>query len=198
MSHLSQELADAKRELNGVRSNNRELKNRLEGLGRPPTNTADVNALVELVCRGTQPRPIECLGMIESLFVDRCTVLESARQSAQESTQFGHGARLLTLLKTLVTDYRDTLIKSGDVEARKRFSSGEFAATESQTVVQNQALKRARTFEYNGQPVEMFSHLKIGVSDDKTKTIRVHFHWDAKSRMIIIGYCGPHLPVSTH
>ena len=198
VSHLSQELTDTKGELNRERSKNRELKNRLEGSGRPPTNTADVNALVELVCRGTQPRPIECLTILESLFGDRCTVLESAERSADESTRFGQGARLLALLKTLVTDYRDTYMERGDVEARKCFSTGEFAATESETVVQNQTLKSARTFEYKSQSIEMFSHLKIGVADDKVKTIRVHFHWDAKDRMIIIGYCGPHLPVSAH
>jgi hypothetical protein len=28
----------------------------------------------------------------------------------------------------------------------------------------------------------MFRHLKIGVADDVTKTIRVHFHWMRKKR----------------
>ena len=198
VSHLTEELADAKQKLNGERSKNRELKNRLEGSGRPPTNTADVQLLLELLCRGSQPRPIECLTVLESLYGDSCTVLESARRSADESMRFGHGVRLLTLLKTLVTDYREVYMERGDVEARKCFSPGEFAATESETVVQNQVLKNARTFEYNSQSVEMFSHLKIGVADDKVKTIRVHFHWDAIDRMIVIGYCGPHLPVSKH
>ena len=85
----------------------------------------------------------------------------------------------------------------GDVEARKCFSPSEFAATESELAIKNRALKRARTFEYNGQSVEMFSHLKIGVADDKVKTIRVHLLLDAKAQKIIVGYCGPHLPVAT-
>jgi hypothetical protein len=39
----------------------------------------------------------------------------------------------------------------------------------------------------------MLRHLKIGVGDDLTKTIRVHFHWDADREKIVIGHCGEHL-----
>jgi len=46
--------------------------------------------------------------------------------------------------------------------------------------------------------VEMFRHLKIGIADDPTQTIRVHFHWDATRRKIVIGHCGEHLPVASH
>jgi hypothetical protein len=56
----------------------------------------------------------------------------------------------------------------------------------------------SRTFEYEGEQVEMFRHLKIGVDDDATKTIRVHFHWDAERERIVIAYCGEHLPVASH
>jgi hypothetical protein len=54
------------------------------------------------------------------------------------------------------------------------------------------------TFSYDGEEVEMFRHVKIGVDDDVTRTIRVHFHWDAGKRKIVIGYCGEHLAVSSH
>ena len=57
----------------------------------------------------------------------------------------------------------------------------------------NKALRRQREFVYQGKPVEMLRHLKIGVGDDVTKTIRVHFHWDAEREKIVIGYCGEHL-----
>ena len=46
--------------------------------------------------------------------------------------------------------------------------------------------------------MEMFRHLKIGVDDDPTRTIRVHFHWDGDRQKIVIGYYGEHLPVSSH
>lgn len=62
----------------------------------------------------------------------------------------------------------------------------------------NKAMRRKRTFDYEGEPVEMFRHLKIGVDEDVARTIRVHFHWDAEREKIVIGYCGEHLPVSSH
>jgi len=44
----------------------------------------------------------------------------------------------------------------------------------------------------------MLKHLKIGVADDQTKTIRTHFHWDGERERIVIGYCGTHLSVPSH
>lgn len=74
----------------------------------------------------------------------------------------------------------------------------EYAAKESETVMGNKAMRRQRTFEYESELVEMFRHLKIGVDDDVTRTIRVHFHWDADRKKVVIGYCGEHLSVSSH
>ena len=81
----------------------------------------------------------------------------------------------------------------GDIQARTVFGKNEYAAKESETVMANKAMKRQRTFTYEGQDVEMFRHLKIGVDDDVTRTIRVHFHWDSEKQKIVIGYCGKHL-----
>jgi hypothetical protein len=113
-------------------------------------------------------------------------------------SRFGKGHELLGLLKKLVTTYRSKLLNGGDSQARAVFGQNEFAARESETVMGNKDMKRRRTFAYNGEDVEMFRHLKIGVDDDVTKTIRVHFHWDSDSQKVVIGYCGKHLPVSSH
>ena len=63
--------------------------------------------------------------------------------------------------------------------------------------MKNKTMRRQRTFEYEGKNIEMFRHVKIGVDDDVTRTIRVHFHWDAERRKIVIGYCGKHLAVAS-
>ena len=89
-------------------------------------------------------------------------------------------------------------MERGDNEARKVFGQSEYSAKESETVMGNKAMRRKRTFDYEGEPVEMFRHLKIGVDEDVARTIRVHFHWDAEREKIVIGYCGEHLPVSSH
>ena len=111
--------------------------------------------------------------------------------------QFILGRELLGLMKTLVTDYRSKLMEGGDSEARKVFGKKDYAAKESETVMANKAMRRQRTFVYEGREVEMFRHLKIGVDDDIARTIRAHFHWDADKSKIVIGYCGKHLSVSS-
>jgi hypothetical protein len=110
---------------------------------------------------------------------------------------FVFGRELLGLMKRLVPDYRTKLLAGGDNKARAVFGKREYAAKESETVMNNKAMRRQRTFEYLGKPVEMFRHLKIGVDDHLNKTIRVHFHWDSESEKIVIGYCGKHLSVSS-
>ena len=142
--------------------------------------------------------PLHCLKLIEQVYANRCTVLDSARSSARKMTRFIYGRELLDLLMRLVTMYRDQLLDGGDAKARLVFGKSEYAAKESETVMNNKAMRRQRMFDYSGTKVEMFSHLKIGVEDDPTRTIRVHFHWDGNRRKIVIGYCGEHLPVSSH
>lgn len=102
------------------------------------------------------------------------------------------------MLWRLVTEYRNKLLDSGDNEARKVFGDNEYAAKESETVMGNQAMRRLRTFAYDGEQVEMFRHLKIGIKANVMKTIQVHFHWDSEREMIVIGCCGEHLPVTSH
>lgn len=111
--------------------------------------------------------------------------------------RFVYGRQLLDMLKRLVTEYRDKLSEGGDNAARQVFGKNEYSAKESETVMSNKAMRRERTFDYDGEEVEMFRHLKIGVADDETKTIRVHFHWDAEREKIVIGYCGGHLTISS-
>ena len=142
--------------------------------------------------------PLDCLKLIEQVYVNRCTVLDSARSSARKMTRFIHGRELLDLLKRLVTTYRDALVDGGDTKARLVFGKNEYAAKESEPVMENKGMRRLRTFDYHGTKVAMFSHLKIGVADDPTRTIRVHFHWDGDRQKIVIGYCGEHLSVSKH
>ena len=132
------------------------------------------------------------------MYGGECIVLESAKESARDMNRFEHGRRLLDMLRRLVTEYREKLIAGGDNEARKVFGNNEYAAKESETVMGNQAMRRLRTFAYEGKPVEMFRHLRIGIEENVAKTIRVHFHWDSKRDKIVIGYCGEHLSVASH
>ena len=174
------------------------LKSQLENAGGGRTTDLDAEGLLSLACRPDPPTPLECIEVIDSMYGDKCIVLESARESARVMDRFIYGRQLLDLLKRLVTEYRSKLMETGDNEARKVFGKSEYAAKESETVMANRSMRRQRTFEYEGESVEMFRHVKIGVDDDVTRTIRVHFHWDADKERIVIGYCGEHLSVSSH
>jgi len=127
---------------------------------------------------------------------DHLLILPSAEQSAKAMDAFRNTRRLYEVLKQLVVDYRDLLIR-GRPDAEARHVLGNiYHANESDTVMGSSRLRGYRTFKYRGKDVVMAQHLALGVSTDISTTIRVHFMWDAEERRIVIGYAGKHLPLS--
>jgi len=201
---LESELSDSNARLTDEREKLRRqnfiiqgLKSSLENAGAGRTSNLDAESLLNLASSPGPPTPLECIEAIESVYGDRCIVLESAKDSAKDMYQFNFGRRLLDMLRRLVTEYRTKLLEGGDNEARKVFGKNEYAAKESETVMANKSMRRQRTFEYEGEEVEMFRHLKIGADENITKTIRVHFHWDPERKKIVIAYCGEHFSISS-
>lgn len=144
------------------------------------------------------PTPEKCLQVLVESYPSRIVVLDSAWKSSRKSESFKHSQRLASLFEKLATEYFEKISSGPDSEARKVFSPNEFSARESETVMNNDEMCKKRTFEYMGESVLMLRHLKIGVADSVLDTIRVHFHWDNTQRKIVIGHCGPHLPISSH
>ncbi len=197
VSEFKGNLEDARKDSARAKFTIDSLEKKLASAGGGQSSGIDAEDLLDLVCRTDLLSPLECIDLIEKMYGDRCTVLASAKDSARKMDRFVYGRQLLGLLKQLVTDYRSKLMDGGDNEARKVFGKNDYAAKESETLMASRAMRRQRTFEYEGQQVAMFRHLKIGVDDDATKTIRVHFHWDAGRKIMVIGYCGGHLPISS-
>ena len=195
VSALTDELKKAQDELSKKDFTIESLKDQLERAGDGNTSVVNAERLVEMVSRKSPPSPMECIELIQELYGDRCVILPSARSSAEKASQFMQGRELLELLNRFVTTFRSALLEGGDNQARNVFGKGEYAANESETVMNSKTLKRKRIFEYEGKPVKMFRHLKIGVADDVAKTIRVHFHWDPDRQKLAIGHCGGHLPL---
>jgi len=196
ISCLNAELEDTKDQLAQEKYTNKALKEQLTRAGAGRNTNVNADELLDLACRTDSPSPLECLNFIEKIYGDRCIILDTAKDSAREADRFLLGRQLLDLLKRLVTDFRDRLMERGDNEARHVFGKDEYAAKESETVMKNREMRRQRMFEYQGEQVEMFRHLKIGVDDNVAKTIRVYFYWDADNEKIVIGYCGKHLSIS--
>lgn len=146
----------------------------------------DVQALFD-----QSPSLESSLRIVSSVFPDRMIVLESAYESAQDSYGFRHRKKAFGLLWTLGTDYwRALAAGEGDVTARRCFGAA-YAAKESDSL--SIAGRKRRTFCYNNQEILMEKHLKIGVADNKTETLRVHFEWFGDEKLIVVGYCGGHL-----
>lgn len=192
------DLNEARNEISQKDYEIRNLKDNLQQSGKGHGSDLDVDTLMALSCQDDAPTPIDCLELIESLFGDKCVILDSAKKSARDSSSFEYGTKLLRLLWTLVTSYRDALKNGGDAQARGLLGNHNYAAKESESVMNNKEMRDLRTFTYKGENVEMFRHIKIGMEDNIRKTIRVHFHWDDERELIVIGYCGEHLPVPSH
>ena len=197
LSRFKDEYRDTQDELRRKKFDLNSLKDQLSAVGADKSIDFDPESFLQLIARKEEPSPLKCIEIIEQFYGDKCIVLDSAQRSASKS-QFISGRGLLDLLLRLVTTYRDRLLDGGDNKARRVFGRNEYAAKESETVMANKAMRRQRIFDYDGVQVEMFRHLKVGVANDPTQTIRVHFHWDGARQKIVIGYCGEHLPVSSH
>ncbi|MGH9414121.1 MAG: hypothetical protein ACRD0Y_10340 [Terriglobales bacterium] len=188
---LHAELSDAKRDKEA-------LRNHLDNSSKLRAESGDPAVLLKALCEKDAPGPAQCLSWLQQFFPASCVVLESAFKSARASS-FADGRKLLDLLLRLVVDYRQKLVDgNGDVEARTVFGRNEFSAVESDSVMKSPKLRRSRIFEYDGEPMEMLAHVKIGVDDNAAKLIRVHFGWDPARQVIVIGHCGKHLPILSH
>ena len=144
---------------------------------------------------GGQPSLLDALELLTASYPNRVLVLESAKKAAADAD--GLERRVLRqatdLLFKLAGAYWDALAAGrSDGEARALFGDS-YAARESETVAANKRARDLRTFTYNGEPVSMERHLRIGVKDSPATTWRCHFHWDGARKRIVIGHCGKHL-----
>jgi len=150
---------------------------------------------LRLVAGRARLKPRQCLELVsEELCPGRLLVLDSAWSAADQARGFEHGDQLFELLWLLATGYREQkLAGAPDRIAGQVFRGSSYAARESQTIESNPQARRARTFSYRGQSVEMWQHLKIGAKDSENRTLRIHFCWDENLAQVVIGHCGKHL-----
>ena len=193
-------LAESDLEIAALKEERAGLTAKLGSLRFGTPNSSSVNrqqrdALLKL--EKGQGTPSDCLLALKFVFSDRVRILESAEESASDSADFKYSPRLWELLKKMCTEYFDILARggAGDATARSVFGHDSFSAKESESVMSSPKLASRRIFKDQGQDRAMFRHLKIGVADNTAETIRVHFDWDSDNQEIVIGHCGPHLPL---
>ena len=143
---------------------------------------------------GEAPCLEDCLLILSHLFPGRVVILPSAWKSAREAAGFRRSDKAFELLRKLFADYFDAMSEGlGDRAGQQVFGPTSFAARESEGVENNKRARSLRTFVYEGEPIEMMRHIKIGVKDSVAETFRAHFHWDDEGRRIVLGHCGCHL-----
>lgn len=181
-----------------IESLNRALSaksNMIESLASKPIYSGYVekelsSALLDYIEESKQFTPEKAL-MIAGSVCSGMDILKSAVDSAKESSDFSQTPRLLKKLIVLGGEYLNA-VNSGtpDAEARKLFSSKEFAANESETTMSNIEMRRDRKYAYNGEEHLFEQHLRIGVDSASANAIRVYFK--VIDRRMVIAYCGPH------
>jgi hypothetical protein len=201
---LLMKILELEEQIDNLKHQNESLRVSLDYNRANARPAAELDPAVALRClrlrnadtpRGKAATPHDVLLLCEALFGDRLLFLDSARKSARESDGFRFTPDLLDLMLKLANEYWQAMCdERGDGEARQIFGDKNFSSRESEKVENNRAARAARTFTYKGEPVCMWRHLRIGVADNASDTIRVHFHWDHESRRIVIGHMGPHLP----
>lgn len=182
------------KELNTASWNIESLKRQLQGAGGN-ANGNDPIKLLLAACRVDDPTPEECIGIIKSALSEKVVFLDTSVDSARSSTTFKKGRILLDMLRKLVTEYLPLYLQGGDNKARSVFTNNQYAANESESVVNNPEMAKTREFIYKGERVNMWQHIKVGITDNPDLTIRVHFLVDTEDEKIVIGYCGEHLPL---
>jgi hypothetical protein len=135
----------------------------------------------------------DSLSIIEHSFPDRIVVLESARKSTKDAKKFRHQQKAFELLLRLATNfYEEKLQGKADIEAGRVFGA-DFSPREGEKTENNDRAIRERTFNYKGENIVMWKHLKHETKESDAETLRIHFHWDLKESKIVVGHCGKHL-----
>lgn len=172
------------------------LKAHLERVGSRRTVATEADVALADACRSAltgEPTLTEALTLIASLYPGRVVVLDSAWRSAEDAERFEEKGKAFRLMLTFAAEYWARL-NAGEPNATAKQVFGEaYTGKESETVEHNSRARQLRTFEYLGRPVEMMSHLKVGVKPSVAKTWRLHFFWDADRKKLVVGHCGKHL-----
>lgn len=145
-----------------------------------------------------EPSPEECLELIEALHGDRVTVLDEARESASDCSDFRAGRRLMSLLVRLATKYVDALRTGGDSAAKSVFTPYEYAPQEADRTLASKENVRRRSMVWRGRELFFRRHLRVRSRSGSKTALRVYFDWVPEEGRIVIGRCGSHFERDTN
>jgi hypothetical protein len=180
----------------------RQVQNKLESLGaalehRPVERDSRYDDIADSVSNALMDIVGDCLpltrmlDLIGAIFPKRVAIMNRAYKSAAASEGFRYKKKAFSLLWKLATEYW-SMLASGrrDVNPHNVFGEAYSPMNPEQL---DKKTRRLLTFDHNGKRIETMKHLRIGVRESPSVTLRIYFEWDAESRSIVIGHCGEHL-----
>lgn len=130
-------------------------------------------------------------------------VLDSAMKSARQST-FQPPNRVLEVMNAMVEKYGNVVQRANKNQSldfekilRETKAAGTLRVANKESKPTMQQFGDQRSFRYKKKLFEMQTHIKIGTQHDQSKTLRIHFMFDKKSKKYIIGHCGKHLDTAS-
>jgi hypothetical protein len=173
-----------------------------------------MGALMDLVRRSTLEPDEEEIGTFEDYnptsltevlqkakteHQDKIIILDSAMKSARQST-FRPPNRVWEIILALVEKYNHILQRSNQRQSvnlqellRETEAARVLDISNKESKPTMDAFGEQRRFRYKKRNIEMQTHIKIGTQHDQSKTLRLYFCFDKKTKKFIIGHCGKHL-----
>ena len=141
----------------------------------------------------------EVLQRTRAEYHDKIIVLDSAMKSARQST-FRPPTRVWEIILAFVEKYDHILQRSNQKKSvnlqellRETTAASVLDISNKESKPTMDAFGDQRRFRHKKRNIEIQAHIKIGTQHDQSKTLRLYFCFDKKTKKLIIGHCGKHL-----
>lgn len=139
---------------------------------------------------------VDELHLAEKLWPNRIAVLPGAYASAKNyRVDLDEAWRMLSAMANTLWDLHfsdESVDISNEFYLRTKFAH---SLTESGFTKTNGDYMRLRKRTYKGREIDISAHVK-GKSGPRDELFRIYYCPDAKTRLLVIGHAGPHLPTS--
>jgi hypothetical protein len=185
---VKEELEDARQESDRLRyEKDQVLASSRNRDGRETSTQFDLEELPDTLS--------EVIELIERLYPGRILFTERARKAAADAT-FRRIRIAWKVLRAMATVLYELHIDAGlplfEIKKQFREKTGfELAIGESEATRTHRRLGPLRQLRYNGQDLDISTHVKYGTS--APDCLRVHYHPLIEEKRLIIGHCGDHL-----
>jgi hypothetical protein len=147
----------------------------------------------------TLPNNLLQVAEAASRFFPRLVITKGALEAAQEYHDCKCIGEAWEMLRHLNGEMYKLKFESGEQKDWERTfqdeTGYELAMSEGSNTKKDKKLMGLRKIQHNGREYDITPHLKHG--NQAPKMVRIHFDFDEKSKKIVVGYIGSHIPNAT-